>query len=400
MIRMRRFSSLWLVLVCLVSSCLSQSVSDAQRQADAHLREAHRLLSVNDPNAAIPELRAVVTLDPFNIDAHGNLGVLLYFQANYTDAIPELREALRLKPDLWKIQALLGMGEQRTGDTVAARADLEKSFYEPLDTNVRIEAGMALIELYSMTEDQDKASTVIGVLRGLAPDNPELIYAAYRIHSDLAREAILSLSMLAPRSALMYQVMAHEAARSGDSTTAIREYREALKINPKLPGLHFELAEMLRSLPKTAEIRVQAKAEYEAALSENPFDEKADLALARMAEESNAQKLAYDLYVRALKLQPDDSEANYELGKMLAAMGRVEEAKKLLEHAIQIDPTNAAIHFRLSTVYHKMGRNVEAKHEAEQYRKYKDLKDKLLEIHRELHLDLRKSDLDESGSNQ
>jgi tetratricopeptide (TPR) repeat protein len=364
------------------------------------LREAHRFLSMNDTNAAIPELRAVVTLDPSNIDAHGNLGVLLFFQANYAEAIPELREALRLKPDLWKLQALLGMGEQRTGDPVAARSDLEKSFPLLLDTKVRIEAGLALIELYTTTEDLDKASTVIGVLRGLAPDNTEVIYAAYCIHSDLAREAILSLSMLAPRSAQMYQVMAHEAARSGDTTAAIREYREALKINPKLPGLHFELAEMLHSLPKTPEIRAQAKAEYEAALSENPFDEKAVLRLARMAEESNAQKAAYDLYVRALQLQPDDSEANYELGKMLAAMGRVEEAKKLLEHATQIDPTNAAIHFRLSTVYHKMGRSVEAKHEAELYRKYKDLKGKLLEIHRELHLDPSKMDLDETDSNQ
>jgi Flp pilus assembly protein TadD len=186
MIRKRVCGLLWLMLLCPLSPCLCQSVSDAQQQSAAHLREAHRLLSENKPAAAIPEFRAVVALDPSNIDAHGNLGVLLFFQNNYTDAIPELREALRMKPDLWKIQALLGMGERRTGDTVAARTDLEKSFPELLETKVRIEAGMELIELYSTTEDLDKASAVVSVLRSLDPENQEVLYAAYRIHSDLA----------------------------------------------------------------------------------------------------------------------------------------------------------------------------------------------------------------------
>jgi tetratricopeptide (TPR) repeat protein len=396
MIRKGAFSSLWLMLLCFVTPCLCQSVSDAQQQADAHLRQAHLLLSENKPDAAIPEFRAVVALAPSNIDARGNLGVLLFFQGNYKEAIPELREALRLKPDLWKIQALLGMGERRTGDTVTARADLEKSFPELLEKKVRIEAGLELIELYSATEDLDKASATIGVLRGLDPENQEILYAAYRIHTDLAREAILSLSLVAPKSALMYQIMAHEAARRGDTTAAIREYREALKINPKLPGLHFELAEMLHSLPLTAETSAQAKSEYEAALAQNPFDEKTDLRLASMAEDGNDQKKAFELYSRAVELQPDDPEANYELGKVLAAMNQPEKAEKLLEHAIQMDPTNAVIHFRLSTVYKRLGRSEDAKHEVEQYQKYKDLKEKLRDTYRELHLDPHKLDMDEN----
>lgn len=400
MIRKGVCSSLWLMLLCFAVPCLCQTVSDAQQQADAHLRQAHLLLSENKPDAAIPEFRAVVAIDPSNIDARGNLGVLLFFQGNYKEAIPELREALRLRPDLWKIQALLGMGERRTGDTVAARADLEKSFPELLEKKVRIEAGLELIELYSATEDLDKASTVIGVLRSLDPENQEVLYAAYRIHSDLAREAILSLSLVAPKSALMYQVMAHEAARRGDTTTAIREYREALKINPKLPGLHFELAEMLHSLPLTADTSAQAKSEYEAALAQNPLDEKADLRLASMVEESNEPNKAYSLYARAVELQPDDPEANYELGKVLAAMNQPEKAEKLLEHAVQIDPTNAVIHFRLSTVYKRLGRSEDAKHEVEEFRKYKDLKEKLRDTYRELHLDPHKLDMDESSPNQ
>jgi tetratricopeptide (TPR) repeat protein len=144
MIRRRVYG---LLLLCTVAPCLCQSVPDTQQQIQAHLSAAHQLLSENKPEAAIPEFRAVVALDPSNIDARGNLGVLLFFQGNYTAAIPELRETLRLKPDLWKIQALLGMGERRTGDNAGAHTDLETSFPELTEPKVRLEAGMELIEL-------------------------------------------------------------------------------------------------------------------------------------------------------------------------------------------------------------------------------------------------------------
>jgi len=63
----------------------------------------------------------VVDLDPKNLDAQANLGVLLFFQKEYGQAEPHLRAALDLEPDLAKIQALLGMAEKRTADPAAAR---------------------------------------------------------------------------------------------------------------------------------------------------------------------------------------------------------------------------------------------------------------------------------------
>ena len=72
--------------------------------------------------------------------------------------------------------------------------------------------------------------------------------------------------------------------------------------DPKLPGLHFELAEMLHSLPVTPETTAQTRAEYEATLAQGPFDEKADLELANMAEQSGDPKKSYELYARAAKL--------------------------------------------------------------------------------------------------
>ncbi|AXC11710.1 TPR domain protein [Acidisarcina polymorpha] len=395
MIRLGIRGSLLLMLVGISAYGVCQS-SSATEQVEAHIREAHRLLSENRPAEAVPEFEAVVALDPANVDARGNLGVLLFFEKNYAAAIPQLREALRLKPDLWKIQALLGMAEHRSGDNAAARSDLEKSLPELQEKKIRIEAGLELVELDSASDDLEKAAAVVSTLLALDPENPQLLYTAYQIHSDLARQAILSLSLVAPKSALMYQAAAHEAARRGDTASAIVHYREALKIDPKLPGLHFELAEMLSSLPATAASSVEAKSEYEAALAQNSFDERAELRLAEIAMQANDQTKAYAFGARALQLQPDDAEANYEVAKMLLAMDQPAKAEPLLEHAVRLDPTNAVIHFRLSTVYHRLGRNVDAEREVQEYHKYKDLKEHLRVTWKELQLNPEKQGVFES----
>ena len=95
---------------------------------------------------------------PRNVDALGNLGVLLFFQGAYADAVPQLRAALKLQPTLWKIQALLGIAEKRTGDITAARSDLEKAFPKLSEEKIRTETGTELIEIYSAAGDLGKAT--------------------------------------------------------------------------------------------------------------------------------------------------------------------------------------------------------------------------------------------------
>jgi Flp pilus assembly protein TadD len=134
------------------------------------------------------------------------------------------------------------------------------------------------------------------------------------------------------------------------------------------------------------------------ALKQNSLDEKAQLRLGVIAERNQDQKTALELYTHAVSLQPDDPEACYDLGKLLFSMNEMERAEKLLVHASQMDPTNPTIHFRLSTVYKRLGHDEDAQREVAQYQKYKDLKDKLRETFRELHVDPQKLAEEESDS--
>ncbi len=374
--------------------CLSQSPATHQQQIESHKRQAALYLNESKPDLAIPEFRAIVALDPKNVDARGNLGVLLFFQGNYADAIPQLRAALKLQPTLWKIEALLGMGEKRTADVKAALTDLEKAFPKLEEKKLRIETGMELIEIYSATGDLDKAAATVSILRGLDPTNVELLYTSYRIHTDLAGESMLSLSLVAPNSARMHQVMAHELAKQGNSAAAIAQYREALKIDPNVPGLHFELAEMLNGSSIVKE-QDEAEGEYKAALSVNQFDEKSECRLGDIAFRKGNLPQAQEYYSRAIQLQPNDAEASLGLGKTLLAMNLPQQAESPLERAVQFEPTSAVAHFRLSTLYRLTGRSADAKRELEEYQKYKTMKEKLAAIYREMREEPVKTERDE-----
>ena len=103
---------------------LSQASGNHQAQVAEHSRLAQQYLNQHRPDLAIPEFQALVTLEPRNLDAQANLGVLLFFQGDYAKAEPHLRTALDLQPNLTKIQALLGMAEKRTGETENAESEI------------------------------------------------------------------------------------------------------------------------------------------------------------------------------------------------------------------------------------------------------------------------------------
>ncbi len=364
---------------------LPQAPGSSQDQAAEHSRLAQQYLNQRRPDLAIPEFQAVVSLEPRNLDAQGNLGVLLFFQGDYVKAVPHLHAALDMQPNLGKIQALLGMAEKRTGDTANARTHLEASFAAVDEPKLKVQVGMELVELYTASQDLPKASSVVNAMRQADPANPAVLYAAYRVYSDLAGEAMLSLALAAPDSAQMHLVMAHEEVKQGNNAGARVQYQKALEIDPKIPGIHFELGELL-GLSEDPNIKAQAEPEYKAAISENALDEKAETRLGDLSSRKGDSAQALQYYTTALRLQPDDAEAGFGLAKTLIAMNQQAKALPILERAVQLEPTNAAAHFRLSTLYREMGRNADSQREVEEYKRYKLMKEKLQAVFKEMQL--------------
>jgi tetratricopeptide (TPR) repeat protein len=204
---LRRLSTGFALLLS-ATLCLSQAPPN--QQLASHLQKAQTALHQNRPDLAIPELQAALALEPSNLEIRANLGVLLFFQGKYDQALPLLQAVVAAKPDLWKIQSLLGIAESKTGDDHQGRLDLETAFPHIEETKLKIDVGLQLIESYTATGELDKASTLITQLLALKPTDPELLYAAYRIHSNMMAEDLLSLSLAAPDSAQLHQAIAHE----------------------------------------------------------------------------------------------------------------------------------------------------------------------------------------------
>ena len=368
-----------------VSAHGSRSAQDNQAVFAAHVQKAKEHLDAKRPDLAVPELQAAAAIQPDNVEVQGNLGVLLYFQGKTSEAIAHLRAAVERQPGLGKIQALLGLAEVRTQDAQDGRKDLEAAFPLIPDQKFKVEVGLELLSLYTQSGDLDQASTLVAQLRKVAPDNPEVLYAAYRTYSDLWGESMLALSIAAPDSAQMHQVLAHEETRQGNNERAITQLRNAIAIDARLPGAHFELAELLHS-SEDSNLKKQAEEEYRLALRENPQDVKAILRLAEIDAQNGHAEQAFGEYSRAVELQPNDADAKLGLAKAFLDRNQQDKALPLLQEAVQLEPTNATAHYRLANLYRQMGKTDEAKQQLELYKKFKDMKEKLRAVYKELQI--------------
>lgn len=363
--------------------CGAQTQVDPNTELAAHMQKAQTYLQQKRPDLAIPELQAAAQLAPDNVEIQGNLGVLLFFSGKPADAIPHLRFAVEKQPGLTKIQGILGIAELHTEDFQDGRKDLESAFPRIDDPRFKVQAGLELVGAYTQISDLEPAADILAQLKKVAPDNPEVLYASYRTYADLSSESMIALSLAAPDSAQMHQLLAHEETREGNTNAAIAQYRKAIEVNPRLPGVHFELAELLSTSQDPA-IKKQAEQEYRAALTDNPHDEKAVCELAEIAVTKGDEGEALKEYATAIELQPADANAKLGLAKVLLGMNKPDKALPLLEASVRLEPTNATAHYRLATLYKKLGRTDDAKREVELYQKYKEMKEKLRVVYKDL----------------
>jgi tetratricopeptide (TPR) repeat protein len=182
----------------------------------------------------------------------------------------------------------------------------------------------------------------------------------------------------------MHQIMGQEMARQGNTEGAIAHYREAVKMDPRLPGLHFELAEALSLASPSGQEQVEK--EYQAALSDNPFDEKAECRLGEIALRASDLESALAHYKRAVELQPSDADASLGLGKTLTQMHRTAEAEPYLKRAAQLEPFTAVTHYRLSLMYRAAGRTSDAQRELAEFQRLKEMKERLKQVYQEMRL--------------
>jgi tetratricopeptide (TPR) repeat protein len=348
------------------------------------LERGQAALKANDQATAAEQFRAALKIDPANVEAHANLGAIAFLHGDCTGAMHDLRSALAASPTLVNAQGLIAICERRMGEP-HARTDLESAFAKLKDPKMRVQVGVELANLYYQNGDLDHTLPIVHELVELQPDNADLLFFAQRIYSDMADDTMNKLALLAPDSARMQQLIAERLINGGDLNGAIEHYRKALAEDPRLPGMHFELAEAILEGSNEAAAQTQALAELDAAVKSEGDTPQIECTYGRIAALEGKFDEALAHYRRAYEMDPGNGEAQLGLGKALAERDKPEEALKYLRMAVDTDPMNASAHYRLARVCETLHLSDEAKKQMKLFQEIRAAKDRVAQLYREMN---------------
>jgi tetratricopeptide (TPR) repeat protein len=259
----------------------------------------------------------------------------------------------------------------------SAQSLLEASFSELKDDRLRSQVGIQLVNLYYETGDFEHASTTIGALLQLNPDDTDVLYMAQRVYLEMADGTLNKLAIVAPKSARMQQVIAEHLINAGNVASAIEHYRAALKVNPKLPGVHFEIGECIMQLSTADTALAEAQKEFELALHYDGESARVEVRLGMIAAMSSRSDEAYEHYKRACDLNPHDVDAQMGLANALIHRDKPKDALPYLRNVVDADPMNTEARYRLAVVCKKLGLTEESAKQMTLFRQSKLLKDEV-----------------------
>jgi len=227
---------------------------------------------------------------------------------------------------------------------------LEKLIPGLVDQQVRYRAEMAMVRCTIKLKDGHSTVTTLLALKHEFPDDPEVLYLTTQVFLAIAENSSKDLATLAPSSYQVLELQAESQEQQHKWDEAARIYRDILKQNPKLPGIHLRLGRAILSQESDTSAEEAAK-EFEAELTVDPFNASAEFWLGEVARLTEKWDEAVLHFGAATKLDPDYSEAYLGQGMSANAAKRYAEAIGPLERYVKLAPNDAAGHYQLSIAY-------------------------------------------------
>ena len=280
--------------------------------------------------------------------------------------------------------ALARHGEElaRAGHCDQALPLVSRSLARVTDKSLQKQAGFAGIRCAMAMNRMDPALDFIRVLNREFPNDPEVLYLSVHLFSDLSIRASQQLLFTAPGSYQVHEINAEALETQGNWKDAAAEYREVLKKNPNLPGIHYRIGRLLLSAPKAANTGPEAKQEFEEELKIDPNNAGAEYVLGELAREDEQWPAAIQHFGKAAKLDASFADAFIGLGRALLGGGRPADAIQPLQTACKLQSDNPAAHFHLATAYRRSGHKEDADRE---FAVYQQASEKARQRKEEIH---------------
>ncbi len=315
---------------------------------------------------AVGSFEASLRLEPQNWEAHYNLGLALMKRGDRKKAEGELREAIAEKPDSASAHHALAELYEAENELSGAAAE----YQSVLHADAHFPLGAA--DLARALSAQQKFAEAIGALQQAlslspAPDQIVPIRVALGVtyaESGDQTKAIETLRQLVadhPESADAHLALGTVYAQQEQvpSDDAATEFREALRIDPTMPGANLALSRALLVQKKFSD----ALAAVQNYIQRQPNDAEAYHLEGLIYEGQNRWDKANESLSKAARLASADYEIRKESGLALAHSGRRKEAIQEFQAAEKISPQELEPHQQLASLYDKTGKIDQAKTE-------------------------------------
>jgi tetratricopeptide (TPR) repeat protein len=240
---------------------------------------------------------------------------------------------------------------------------LKQAFRESAAKDAKRLTGKFGVRCAMLLNHQSEATGFLSGLQHEFPDDPDILFLAVHMYSDLAFRNSQQLMQVAPDSKEVLRLNAENFEKAGDARKAIGEYRILLQREPGTPGIHYRIGGLILENPGAAGKAEDARKEFEAELKIDPRNASAEYYLGEVDRQENKTPEAIAHFAAAVKLAPEFGEAQFGLGRSLLDSGKNAEAVAPLEKAARLAPDNPTIHFALATAYQRTGRRDDATRE-------------------------------------
>jgi len=257
-----------------------------------------------------PHLERAVGLDPDNIEAYFDLGNACYAAMQYTKAVRNYREVIRRSAGmLWAYKM--------AGDACVAVGDFDraKRFYSDL-----IKANKGSLLKYP-AEELDKVKATLNALPETYKDIDRLFKEERFDEAEIILKKRLSLNSA---DYIAMTALGSIYQDRGDRKTALKLYKQAMKIAPDYPIAHLYLGRLYYLMRKPEE----AIAEF-------------DAFKAKMKNLPNMDSETRKMYVNDL----------YYLIEVYSTLEQYGDVKREIDEILKIDPKSQDAHYCLG-VYH------------------------------------------------
>jgi len=354
-----------LVAAVLGLACAHVGVSQSARSYAGQRDAAIGLQQQGQLVQAAAAWQDILKTHPADADAYANLGVIESQQEHYVEAVRYYHKAVAISPSMPGLRMNLGLalfkaGEMKDAAGVFVRLYHQEAADSPDAQRLRLLIGMA-------EYGARQYATAVPYLRdAMARDPQNLPYRLVLAHSCLwskqyscVLDVYHEILKLNAESAEADMLAGEAYDEMRDHESAIQQFRNAVKADPSVPGVHFGLGYLLWCQSQFDEAAEQFRLESD----NSPNDAESIAYLADSNVRLNRPEVARPIVERALQMDSGQELPWLDLGILDAQAANNEAALHDFQTAEKIAPSDIQVHWRLARLYQAMGKRTEAQAE-------------------------------------